>query len=83
MMVIKWGTIPTKVEFDTAWDIYLPSKYYLEFDDSRVGPCSLPRDQIYNELVYAHLDWSHCTAEALDAYNWMCHILEVLKISWG
>jgi hypothetical protein len=82
MLFIKRGTIPTREEFDKAWDTQTPDKHYLEFDDSRVGACSLPRNQIYQELKYAHLDWSNCTSESLEAYNWMCHILEILKISW-
>lgn len=82
MISIKRGTIPTKSEFDIAWDTHLSNKHYLGFDDSRVGACSLPRDQVYEELRYAHLDWSNCTSEAVEAYSWMCHILDLLKVSW-
>ncbi len=82
MLSIKRGTIPTKREFDNCWDQCLPTKFYLEFNNPRVGACSLPRDQIYDELVLAHQDWASHAPDSLNAYNWMCHIMTILEIIW-
>lgn len=82
MTFIKKGTIPSKTEFDMLWDQHLPNKHYLQFNDSRVGACSIPREQVYEELHYAYLDWLNCTSESLEAYNWMCHILYLLNVDW-
>ena len=82
MFSIKKGTIPTRGEFNKCWEQHLPTRSYLEFSDLRVGTCSLPRDQVYEELISAHLDWINHTSDSFDAYSWMCHIMTILEIVW-
>lgn len=84
MRTLTYGVLPTREEFETAFDQYVPGIRF-EFDnDPRVGTCELTASELWQELEDAVGAWEsaryHKTREA--AGQWCSAVLSVLGFKW-
>lgn len=87
---LTYGVLPSREEFETAFDQYVPGIRF-EFDnDPRVGTCALTASELWEELVKAREEslgvcsikapHAPCSIEA--AGQWCSDVLSVLGFEW-
>jgi hypothetical protein len=75
MKSMSYGVMPTREEFDAAFEKSTPDGFSFG-NDKRVGNCILTADELWAELEKAH-------AEGIDhAWTWASDVLLCLGFEW-
>lgn len=75
-----FGILPTRKEYDLCWKKSGPAGKFAFGNDPRIGTCELTQDELWEEILRAHKDWSECSNE--DAGNFLSCVLNVLGFEW-
>ena len=77
---MSYGVLPTKEEFDAAFDEECPSGQFRFGNDPIVGNSTLTCDELWEELQYEHEVWE--TAGNEESGDWCSSVLTVLGFEW-
>lgn len=84
---MTWGVMPSREEFDEAWDAQCDERFAFG-NDPRLGTCALSQDELWEELLKAHAESQAVDGSSDDggaperAGDWCSAVLYCLGFEW-
>lgn len=86
MLSLTFGVLPSREQFNLAFDVSCPKGTFSFGNDKRVGTCELDCDELWEELTNAHFHDLKARERASEGPvfygEWCADVLYCLGIEW-
>lgn len=87
MKTFTYGILPTKEEYDAAWDKLIAEEelhggLFHFGNDERLGTCALSQEELWDEILLAYEEWDKDGWIDDQIGNWLSAIMFSLGFEW-